>query len=120
MSDPHDNLSLSPLKFQTHQKTTALQAMHKALQLVDEETTIPYHKSSTPIRSEDEMEIVPTSGSMKQSLIAEGKQVGYQKVGGVRGRGQVKYTAPYLGAENKKLEIIILKIMIDIKSINLL
>ena len=68
--------------------------MYKALQLVDEEMTIPHHKSSTPIRSEEEMEVVPTSGRMKQPLVVEGKQVGHQKVGGVRGRGQVKYTAP--------------------------
>ena len=68
--------------------------MHKALQLVDEEMTIPHHKSSTSIRSEDEVEIEPMFGRMKQSLVVEGKQMGHQKVGGVRGRGQVKYTAP--------------------------
>ena len=93
-TDPHDNLSLSPLKFSDSSETSTLQAMHKALQLVDEEITIPHHKSSTPIRSEDEMEVVPTSGRIKQSLVVEGKQVGNQKMGGVRGRGQVKYTAP--------------------------
>ena len=64
-TDPHDNLSLSSLKFSDSSETSALQAMHKVLQLVDEEVTIPHHKSSTPIRSEEEMEVVPTSGRMK-------------------------------------------------------
>ena len=77
--------------------------MHKALQSVDEEITIPHHKSSTPMRSEDEMGAVPTSGSMKQSLVVEGKQVGHQKVGGVRGRGQVKYTAPLPRSRKKRV-----------------
>ena len=87
-TDPHDNLSLSSLKFLDSSETSALQAMHKALQLVDEGMTIPHHKSSTPIRSEEEMEVVPTSGRMKQSLIVEGTQMGHQKVGGVRGKAK--------------------------------
>ena len=102
-TDPHDNLSLSPLKISDSSETSALQAMHKTLQLVDEEMTIPHHKSSTPIRSEEEMEAVPTSGRMKQSLVVEGKQVGHQKVGGVRGRGQVKYTAPLPRSRKQKV-----------------
>ena len=61
-TDPHDNFSLSPLKFSDSSETSTLQVMHKALQLVDEEMTIPHHKSSTPIRSKDEMEIIPRLG----------------------------------------------------------
>ena len=43
------------------------------------------------------------SGRMKQSLVVEGKQVGHQKVGGVRGRGQVKYTAPLPQSRKQKV-----------------
>lgn len=57
---PHNNPSLSPLRFSDSSYSSGIQGLQKALQLVegDSEVISPNRKSSTPIRSEEENELM--------------------------------------------------------------